>query len=287
MCNEIHVVINRLDLSDSQNQHAGATIASVLEHCSKQVVFHIIHDGDKSFKNMESTKNNIEKYTRLVERYNSNVEFLDSQNIVWDERLPRSIIEKWSSVSLSRLHLQTIFPNIDHIILLGADVIVQTDLSKIIDIFSQNVSICGIYDAGIPYCSTSLKRKLMKNGINTDKYINADVLVFNLEKIRRDNQLLEKSIAYLNKFPDTPMFEQDVLNVTLENDCHLLPNQYNIMPHICNNDDKYKNQSYNYVLKRDYILHFAGPKKPWKTTLNSLYVIYWYYLSQTPWCNDK
>ena len=122
-----------------------------------------------------------------------------------------------------------------------------------------------------------------------DSYVNADVLIFNLKKIRCEKTLPDKAIEYLQKHQDTPFLEQDIFNSIFYDEKIILPSRYNTFSGLGfgkewvetiiskeNNSDTFS----------DYILHFAKNVKPWNEYVSKYDMEYWYYLSLTPWGKD-
>ena len=59
----VHVAIIRYNLADSYNRHTAAAMVSMMENCSRPIVFHIVHEDRISFKDKKSAEQNIIKYS--------------------------------------------------------------------------------------------------------------------------------------------------------------------------------------------------------------------------------
>lgn len=288
MKSEVHVAIIRSDLSDEYNRHTGATMMSVMDNCSVPVVFHLIHEKKNSDENPEKRDFNIKRFEDLVEMGGGKIYFHNVTLPEWINENKIPAIRGWSPTGFYRFYLPELLPGINKVISLGSDVIVKTDLKKLYEMDLDNYSIAGILDKGIPeYLEHTPGSREYYDAISvpTSSYINADVLIFNLDKIRKEKTLPQKALEFLDKHNDVPHLDQDVFNAIFRDDMHILPERYNIMPIISSNCEIIE-RVYSQVKKTgkaDYILHFAGPQKPWEGYHSKYEYEYWNYLYRTPW----
>ena len=136
------------------------------------LIYHILCPNDIS-------KSNIDKLKTLLNVYPTNLEmiFYNMGNLFSKYKRNR-----FSEVTFYRL-ISPLFIPIDRIIYLDSDVLIFDDLQEMYDLPFDNNYILGFLDVlndGVDYL-----------GLISDKYINAGVLLFNLDKIRKDNKCFE------------------------------------------------------------------------------------------------
>ena len=299
MIEKIHVALIRTNLSDDYNRHTATTMMSVLDNCSLPVVFHILHEEKNSFLNKPEADNNIDKFHKMVVKHNSEVIF---HNVVIPEWINYNNIpsmKRFTTAIFYRFYLPEVLPpEIKKVICLGSDVIVKTDLAKMLKTIPDNFSLAGarLADEYIDtWKSLSLKQKnykryrqiLDKEGIDISDYVNADFLIFNLDKIREEKTLPGPALEYLEKHPDISGLDQDILNILYKGDIYYLDSRYNIVVGGYNHWREKLSVRTNPNEETDYILHYCNRPKPWVVYNDDIDFEYWHYLYHTPWCDDK
>jgi len=283
MNDKVHVVFTRVDISDEYSRHTAAAMASVLENCSKPVVFHIIHEERVSFVNQEKAEENINKYRELIGRYNAEIFY---HNIILPKVYydPDNVdVQNIPHVILYRFFIQDILPNdVDYTISLGSDVIVNCDLAELMNSVPAEYSLGGVIDQGLSGFSSRPQTKKFYHFLHFQPttYINIDITIFNLKKLRQTKILPRAALDFIYQHPIIPMWEQDILNYIFQGDIFILKPQYNLIASLGINHIE------NILSTRDkkgYILHYAGPNKPWEEYNGKYDMEYWYYLSLTPW----
>lgn len=121
----------------------------------------------------------------------------------------------WTPVGLIRVALSKVFPELDKILTIDCDTIVAKDVSDLWDI-----PLDGYYCAGV--------REPVLSGRSGRIYINAGVVMLNLDKIRADSKDNEM-IHYLNT---RPMYfvAQDAMNLALQGCIKEISSEYNSSP---------------------------------------------------------
>lgn len=287
MENRTHVVFTRMDLSDDYSRHMAATMTSVMKNCSTPVTFHIIHEERISFRDAHAAENNMHKYQELVDSYpKCEIRYYNAHipEIFYNNQKPEySCIP---TLVLYRFLIQELLPqDINRIISLGSDVIVNCDLYILINSMPNNYSLAGVIDQGFDAFvkHRGVKSFYKKIGFTPEKYINIDIMIMNLDKLRSTNILPEKAFEFIYKYPSVPMWEQDILNYLFQGDIYILSPRYNI---IASFGEEHIDGILEIENKSDYILHYAGPDKPWDEYNGKYDMEYWYYLSLTPWGKD-
>ncbi len=142
----------------------------------------------------------------LYFKYGIEVIFLDLEALYNDTIRTPSNIGRFTRYTLYRLLIPKVIPE-DRILYLDADTIVNGDLSEFYHQDIKNIDIVGVRDIGI--LDIQLQSIGKKHG---DLYINAGVLLMNLDQIREKN-LSDTWIKLINTQP-TSCYDQDIMNRT-------------------------------------------------------------------------
>lgn len=298
MRDEVHVVYMRSDLSDEYSQHTAASMVSVLEHCSKPVVFHIIHEEKRSSKNPINLESNLKLFECLVSKYGAKIQYHDANLTDGIEKcMNPDALKRFPRILLARIFLPDLLSDVDRVVSLGTDVIVKTDLAKLIELMSDENSCAAAMDNwmlhvnqnNLDVFSNAYGEYARNNKIMNDKYICTDVAIFNLSYIRDNALLPAQALRYINNHNDILLGDQDILNAVLHDSIKILPAQFMLTPYnpfTADNDvERAIINSYNST-PPGYILHYAGENKPWKGYYSKYDMEYWHYLSKTPWGED-
>lgn len=170
----------------------------------------------------------------------------------------------WTAATFYRLCLHRVLPNTYmKCIYCDCDVIINCDLWNL---FNENID--DYYLAGIkdPVISYSDYRSIFPN---LDKYINAGVLLINLDKWRKTHieNLFEKYIKQNLRYQD-----QDILNLACKNKILLLENNKYVMMSFLNRR--------KYSIPSNTIIHYCGLVKPWDIALRNSFFELWIYYAK-------
>lgn len=153
-----------------------------------------------------------------------------------------------------RYLLSEVIPDkIKKVIYLDADTLI---IGKIKGLWNTNLNnnyVAGVQDVFIQ--DIDYKKQIGFN--DEDIYVNAGVLVFNLDKIRNDKKTQEM-ISNTLKYVDTIKYQdQDIINITFKDKIKEVDSSYNYTSReFVNNPSK---------ASQVKIIHFTGSDKPWKT----------------------
>ena len=272
-------------IDDDYVCHFTIALTSLLENNPNNIqrvfVVHSIKDNKLLQKNLDFFK---DKYSQNVEQI-----YIDDKQLI---SLPvKSYI---STASYYRLMLSDLLPsNIDKVLYLDCDIIVNGDLSKLLDLhFSQQIETSDeyisnnnlsdidyyLYAVDQEYHMESFSR-LDKAKFTGEKYFNAGVLYINLKKWRANNvteKLLENATKYKTILESQ---DQDVLNITFENFWGELSYTYNAWKH-----DKNAIEKNGLSVNEIKIIHYIGPIKPWHIQCKHPYKkVYRKYFNKTPY----
>ena len=217
-------------------------------------------------------QNKVSKYVhkqfdKISKKYEGiSITFINMKNDFQDKQMQIKYI---SSPTYYRLKLANIFPQYDKIIYLDIDTIVMQDLTSLYDIDLEDNYIAGVHTVGYKIEIPDYNDKL--NIPDLDSYINAGIIVWNLDLIRKDN-MTEKLLTLSNNV--YKYMDQDIINIAFYNRIKHIDFKYNLMVSYKHRflDDKekckiiyetYGENSIKQAIQNPAIIHYASEKKPW------------------------
>ena len=151
--------------------------------------------------------------------------------------------------------------NLDRILYLDIDMIVTGNIRKIYEADFGNKLFMAVPDTSVGLEPLKKKLHMKKNSV----YINAGVLLMNLEKLRQEFDL-EEALEFARKHPDrVPNCDQDVINGLYNERIGHLEWDYNYEARFHSLRDilSYPFQCRR-LQKKIKIIHYMGADKPWK-----------------------
>jgi lipopolysaccharide biosynthesis glycosyltransferase len=267
--------------NDNYSMPTYVTMYSILAHIDPacKVHFHIIDIGFR-----EESK---QKIICNLSKFKKDIEFsFHTPEPERFEMLPQ--VQHFGLDVYFRLNLDTLLPkNIERILYLDSDIIVQQDISHLLDYDMKDNVIGAVRD----YCLTDIGDGLPipceQLGIPFDTpYLNAGVLLIDVKKWREQN-ITQKIIDTLLKFRKyIHHADQDGLNLILYKSRCILDSIYNVHTYFFNinnwrmTDFRKIIISETVFLEKNAILsHFIGPK-PWsqKRIDRKDTRLFWHYL---------
>lgn len=198
---------------------------------------------------------------------------------------------KYLDINYYRLALPWILSEYDTALNLGADIVIEKDINELLNIkLSDNEYLAGAIDLG--YLGR-LKIDIPKEELDLsipENYINADVLLFNLDAIRRN--FTQDEVMNLWQKYKFRCAEQDALNLLFDRHIKHLDLRWNVFPtrmasveHINKNDEE-RVLEWRESLKNPYIVHYAAYPKPWDYPLVGYGVNWWNYARVSPYYEE-
>lgn len=252
--------------------YLAVTIQSLVENSAphKKYILSILANGfsDRAKRILSS----FEKENIQIEFYNvkENLEELNIKTLKEDLH--------WSIATYYRILIPFLFPNDKKVLYLDCDTIILDDVANLIDSDLENKAVGAILD----YDSECYTKKRIKY-INEEmkladykKYFNAGVMVFDVEKIEKDQymkqflELMQRKFLYL---------DQDILNIVFENNVKFLNLEWNYQYHFVFPQFK---KLYNLKVNEPKIIHYTTSTKPWNTPEYILCDYWWKYARKTP-----
>lgn len=259
------------------------TLVSLLENANEDTHYNIFVLTDNEFPTESKDTINL-----LTEHYNN-----CTINIITFEHEFDTIEFKYhfSKAICYRLMLSSLLPNIDKCIYLDCDIIVQKDLVELYNTDVSDYYLAGVKDIGVIEALGQKHADLI--GIkDISQYINSGVLVFNLDKIRKDGiQTKFLALAYEKQFD---YLDQDVFNSLCYNNIKHIQPKYNSVAswfrQTTSNEITYSSYISKYftdsemsdAINNNVILHYTTQIKPWTDKYSTFSEIWWKYYELSP-----
>lgn len=270
----------------SNNDYApytAATIESIIynNNSKNNINFYYLIPSDFS-------KENKNKILSLVNKTNLyKLTFVDMGNKFSDLKCQ---INHISIQTYYRLLLAEILKDETKCLYLDSDTIVERDISEFYCIDLDKNYIAGVKaacyhspDGNKNYCQ-------FLNIKSIDQYVNAGVLLMNLEEIRKDN-ITKKFIELTDKnFPS----DQDIINSACYDKILLLPLKNNLMTKYFSGDKQanedakrvYGTEEIEDAKNSPLVIHYADKIKPWHNKNIFKADRFWFYINQTDYKKD-
>ncbi len=256
---------------DKYFKYACTVIASILYNRNKNYFysFHILSDYI-SDENKEKSKQWIAEYKNCeIEIHELRID--DSQFY---------LNSYMSASTYYRFYIPEIFHQYDRVLYLDCDLIVDADISNLLEIsIDDELAICCLSpyilskinqendkDYPISYFKNTLKMPEPKD------YFNAGVLMFNLKKMR-EKGIQQKLFDALKEIQEPKLQDQDILNSVFSQNggVKIIDQRYNMtrsyritMKRLFWNDMKRKLGLLKKESQLYYIYHYVGKTKPWQ-----------------------
>ena len=266
----------------SDNKYAPymyTTILSILENANKKTfyVFYLL-------VSLNFTKVNQNLILKLNYQFKCNIHFVFIKN-EFKYIIPQ--ISHISTPTYYRLLVGDILPEeFDKCIYLDVDICVSKDLSELYNIDLKDNYIAGVVAAGYYFLEKINCKRL--NISSMKQYLNAGMLLMNLNKIRKDN--MTKKFLDLSK-RNYQSQDQDVLNVACYGKIITLPPKFNAMVERLRENNPllknlYSETEINEANKNPYIIHYAASRKPWNSIGVYMEKYWWNIVKKTPYINN-
>ena len=182
--------------------------------------------------------------------------------------------ESFSQAAYLRLLIPELLPDIDRTIYLDSDLVVERDLGELSEIEMGDVPALAVRDYMYPSvsCLNWVGDTYQSRGLSPNTpYLNSGVLVMNLQRWRTDG-IAQDALGYMR---DCQQFvrwaDQDGINAVLAGNWGRLDDRWNVMLSAINSYGAFSGmsrsemkQARRTLLNEAFILHFAGPVKPWR-----------------------
>ncbi len=260
MQREIPIVFST---DDNYIPYLDVAIASLIANASKEYRYKIIVlNTGLCPENIAMVKQN--------QRPGFSIDFVDISTHVQELKAYFKDVYHFSIVTYYRLFIASLFPQYDKILYLDCDIVVLGDISELYNTALGENILGAAPEQYVQNTAEFRKYAEIALGVDPDGYVNAGVLVMNLEAFRK-NQIEKKFVKLITQY-DFDLLDPDqaYLNYLCRNKIHMLPNGWNKepMPLVCHG--------------KKNIVHYALYKKPWQydDVIDGVY--FWYYARKSP-----
>lgn len=194
-----------------------------------------------------------------------------------------------------RLVLPELLKDYDKILYIDSDMVVEHDLAELFQEDVEGYLLAACYDADTSglYNGFDPKKKGYTDNImrlkNPYNYFQAGTLLMNLKEFRETftTQYILDFAAERN----WELLDQDVLNMLCQDKVKYVDMKWNVMvdyeniriSHIIRLAPQWQYKMYMEARKEPYIVHYAGPDKPWYRADLDMADIFWKYARNTPY----
>ncbi len=260
------------DPTGTYSQHAGVTITSIFENTKSKIIVHLLHDDTL-------TEDNKRKFICTAEKYNQTIELIDVTN----KFEFNSKIEKMPDTyrvtigTYYRLLIPDLLPKISKVLYFDCDIIFDLDVQELWNVDAEDYCIAGVFDIDfIRYggVGESVRCFLMRCDRRT--YINAGVLIMNLNMIRNRGNLFQNAMNWLNTHAHLMKFsDQDILNCLFYKSIKIIDHRFNNIRPLSEQET------------RNSIIHASGHSRAWEITGIPYQKMYWKTYLISEWGKDK
>lgn len=262
--NKLHIVFSLEDRNGEYSKHLGTLLVSIMENTTQKLYFHVLND--ETLSNLKK-----EELVKICSKYEQEIAFHDMELGIDVKNSPIFKSGLASRAALYRLYVAELLKNESKILYLDCDVVVNGDIKKIFEIEMGKKSILAIKDKGIEKNPELYTRYIP---VDPKKYFNSGVVLFDLDKIRKQYDMRKDCLEILMKYPKDPFPDQSALNYLFRDDCVIVSRLYN------NFVDEHSE------IDETVVWHFAGACKPWIVRSSKIDSLYWKYFRLTPWGED-
>ncbi len=234
------------------------SILSCITNNNFNIKFHLI-TFKKNNRNLQLLNKEISLKDQQYKNY-----LVDDNKVNWSLGNLSYRNSSQSTASLSNAtYLKLFIPELiqeDRVIFLDCDTLVGACLKDLYEYEIKGNLIAGVVDDGISAFLEENEEDIF--GYRKGVYINAGVLLMNLEGLRKINFVSKCKGAYEEYFSQIKFNDQDLINLTLESDKYSLPERFNTFARYSEKQDIVDKKINNL---NNSILHFIGDIKPWQS----------------------
>lgn len=256
--------------NDKYAPYVGVAIESILQNASPDNYYRIYVLYTKLSRYHAETLD-------AIKAMNATVSCIDISKKVESEKEKMYTRAYFSEECYYRFFIPAIFNFFRYAIYLDSDVILKTDIARIIPTNMDVNVIAGVRNPTVS--ETLIEQREVKLGIEVEKYINTGVLVFNINQWIDEN-ITEKCFKLLSDIPHKDLLcpDQDILNVVCKDRICFLEPEWNFFWHLLYGDEKQVKKIEPYmreIADNVNILHFSSRLKPWEIPQISLSTDFW------------
>ncbi|MGM9697220.1 MAG: glycosyltransferase family 8 protein [Prevotella sp.] len=233
----------------------GVVMASVgINVKSDDVMMYLLHNGLKD--------KTIKRLNKIAERFHIALELMEINASLLKDCPTNKKLHYADIMTFARFLLPSMLPKLKKVLYLDCDLVVHRDLKPLWDFDIEDVAVAMAPDH-VYHDKKTLERLNIPNGA----YLNAGVMLMNLDYWRKHN-LQKRMLEFIaEKGKQLTFLDQDALNVVLQNERKELPLFYNVSPfHFFKENVFLPGKMLEEVEKarnNPVIFHYIGKAKPW------------------------
>ena len=271
---------------DGYAPYAAVTLQSIIDNSSDNNNYDILCLCSRVTQRYKTRLLNIVKH-----HSNISMRFVDPKYIIGKYKL--QTLGHFSVETYNRLVLPEMLNNYDKIVYIDTDMVLKKDIAELYKIDVKGYMLGACYDAdtsGLYNGYQRDKKKYMDEVLKLEdpySYFQAGTLIMNLEEFRKTYTVKEiLDFAVSEKWQ---LLDQDILNVLCKNRVKYIDMRWNVMvdyadvriKEIIKLAPQWQNKMYMEARKDPYIIHYAGPDKPWYRPSIDFGDDFWYYARKT------
>lgn len=248
---------------DNYVPYLDVAIRSLIENASKEFEYRIV------VLNTGLDPENVEK-VKKNECSGFTIDFVDISEYVEEIKARFKNVYHFSVATYYRLFIASLFPQYKKIVYLDCDLVVLGDISELYHMDMDDNILAAVVDGYVSGTPEFREYAEFSIGVDPDRYINAGVLVINLEEFRKD-KIQEKFIRLIKEY-DFDLLDPDqaYLNYLCQGKISPLQRSWNT---------EAINSS---VQAKKNIVHYALYKKPWQYDDVIYGEFFWDYAKDSP-----
>lgn len=218
-----------------------------------------------------------------------NIDVIILETDIYKEKIKDFFIDRHLSLATYyRFFLPELFPRLEKILYLDTDIIIKDDIATLYAMDISGNYIAGCCDIAVNTLSCGdfgRSHSVLKHlgYVSTGEYVNAGILLFNLNKMREmdaTSRLLR--VASATQFP---FHDQDVLNLVFQGYIQQIDERWNFITHLTPEmySKDIQESLHTRIRNNDIaIIHYPGARKPWNDTSIPLGGFWWAVALRSP-----
>lgn len=277
-----------LSANDHYVPYLGTLLQSIKDNSSTSRLYDII------ILNRDISEQHQHALSRMMKSKNFSMRFYDTTRLMKDYESKLFLRGHFRIETYFRIFMQDILPCYHKALYLDADMVVNHDIAELYDTDVSGYLLAAVQDpdtAGLYNGYEPQKKDYMDNVMKLEdpySYFQAGTILFNLDEFRK-TYTVEEMFEYATSY-DWELLDQDVLNHFAEGRVKYLDMRWNVMmdwrgiriKKIIGRAPKFLYDQYMEARNDPYIVHYAGPDKPWVEFDSDLADFFWKYAARTP-----
>ncbi len=268
--------------------YMGTLLESIKEHASADRTYDIV------VLHRDISENSQAVLQRLMAPSNFSLRFFNTTRLMREYESKLFLRGHFRIETYFRLLMQDILPSYNKALYLDCDMVVNKDIAELFDVDVDGYLLAAVQDAdtaGLYNGFEPQKKNYMDNIMKMKdpySYFQAGTILFNLAEFRK-HYTVDEMFEYATSY-EWELLDQDVLNHFAEGHVKYLDMRWNVVmdwngiriKEIIGLAPRRLYQGYMESRKDPYIVHYAGPDKPWDNFESDFADYFWGYAQRTP-----